>query len=135
MLTLTWFKSSRVIGKLSFLLAARQHVLTRDTRNERIYPSQGYLVQLSQELAGDKLGGDVSFLKAEAELQLNKKLLKDCVSLVCQQSSGCESEDSLNEKGQSATFLLRSIRSFHWASTERTCTQVLRLEGFHGEKT
>ncbi|XP_038051993.1 sorting and assembly machinery component 50 homolog B-like isoform X2 [Patiria miniata] len=61
------------------LKSSIKHVFTRDTRNERIYPTKGYLLQISQELAGNRLGGDVQFLKGEAEIQLNRKLLKDCV--------------------------------------------------------
>ncbi|XP_072047783.1 sorting and assembly machinery component 50 homolog A-like [Amphiura filiformis] len=66
------------------LKSSVKHIFTRDTRNETILPVKGYLVKLTQEAAG-YTGGDVNFLKSEAELQLNKSLFWDWVLSVCLQ--------------------------------------------------
>ncbi|XP_033106136.1 sorting and assembly machinery component 50 homolog B-like isoform X2 [Anneissia japonica] len=60
------------------LKSSLKHTFTRDTRDEHIFPSKGYLVRIAHELAGET-GGDVKFLKEEFEVQLNKKLLFDSV--------------------------------------------------------
>ncbi|XP_071477072.1 sorting and assembly machinery component 50 homolog B-like [Diadema antillarum] len=60
------------------LKSSVKHTLARDTRDEKIYPSRGYLLKLSQELAG-YTGGDVKFWKEQLQLQLNKSLLFNCV--------------------------------------------------------
>ncbi|XP_030845373.1 sorting and assembly machinery component 50 homolog B [Strongylocentrotus purpuratus] len=60
------------------LKSSLKHTLTRDTRDERIYPSEGYLLKLSQEVAG-YTGGDVKFWKEQIQLQVNKSLFWNCV--------------------------------------------------------
>ena len=55
-----------------------QHTLVTDTRDNRVLPSEGYLIKSTQEIAG--LGGDVKYLKCEEDLQFNKSLFLDCVS-------------------------------------------------------
>ncbi|XP_037070529.1 sorting and assembly machinery component 50 homolog [Pollicipes pollicipes] len=54
------------------LKSAVKHVLTVDKRDSSIFPTEGALLRLNQELAG--LGGNVGFLKHEAELQYNLPL-------------------------------------------------------------
>lgn len=61
-------------------LSPLQHIFARDTRDEPVCPSRGYLVKLSQEFAG-YTGGDVKFVKGEGELQLNQYLFWDIVSI------------------------------------------------------
>ncbi|XP_022083586.1 sorting and assembly machinery component 50 homolog A-like isoform X2 [Acanthaster planci] len=93
-----------------------KHVFTRDTRNERIYPTQGYLFQISQELAGNRLGGDVQFLKGEAEIQLNKKLIKDCV-ISCSLQAGLMKSLNYTETRINDRFFLggaTSVRGFNF---------------------
>ncbi|OUM59607.1 hypothetical protein PIROE2DRAFT_46898, partial [Piromyces sp. E2] len=51
----------------------------KDTRNDQMLPSRGALFKFYQELAG--LGGDVQFVKHEAETQWNIPLGKGFVSL------------------------------------------------------
>jgi len=51
----------------------------KDTRNDQMLPSRGALFKFYQELAG--LGGDVQFLKHEAETQWNIPLGKGFVSI------------------------------------------------------
>ncbi|ETE73137.1 Sorting and assembly machinery component 50-like protein [Ophiophagus hannah] len=54
------------------------HAMVIDSRNSSILPKRGALLKINQELAG-YTGGDVSFLKEDFELQLNKRLLWDSV--------------------------------------------------------
>lgn len=49
-----------------------------DSRNSSILPRRGALLKVNQELAG-YTGGDVSFIKEDFELQLNKQLIFDSV--------------------------------------------------------
>nr|XP_005988690.2 PREDICTED: sorting and assembly machinery component 50 homolog [Latimeria chalumnae] len=60
------------------LKSSLSHAMVIDTRNSTILPKRGALLKINQELAG-YCGGDVSFLKEDFELQLNKKLLWDSV--------------------------------------------------------
>ncbi|XP_071809301.1 sorting and assembly machinery component 50 homolog B-like [Asterias amurensis] len=94
-----------------------KHLYTRDTRNERIYPTQGYLLQLSQELAGFKaLGGDVQFLKGEAELQMNRKFFSDCV-LSCSLQAGLMKPLNYTETRINDRFFIggpTSVRGFNF---------------------
>ncbi|PIK49385.1 putative sorting and assembly machinery component 50-like A-like [Apostichopus japonicus] len=60
------------------LKSSLKHIFARDTRDEPVCPSRGYLVKLSQEFAG-YTGGDVKFVKGEGELQLNQYLFWDIV--------------------------------------------------------
>ncbi|XP_071831955.1 sorting and assembly machinery component 50 homolog [Apostichopus japonicus] len=62
------------------LKSSLKHIFARDTRDEPVCPSRGYLVKLSQEFAG-YTGGDVKFVKGEGELQLNQYLFWDIVSI------------------------------------------------------
>uniref|UniRef100_A0A8C1I326 SAMM50 sorting and assembly machinery component n=1 Tax=Cyprinus carpio carpio TaxID=630221 RepID=A0A8C1I326_CYPCA len=54
------------------------HTMVIDTRNSTILPRKGALLKINQELAG-YTGGDVSFLKEDFEIQLNKTLFWDSV--------------------------------------------------------
>lgn len=54
-----------------------KHVVTKDTRDHSVLPTEGSLVRLEQELAG--LGGNVGFFKNEVELQHNITFLGDFV--------------------------------------------------------
>ncbi|KAJ8024336.1 Sorting and assembly machinery component 50-like [Holothuria leucospilota] len=60
------------------LKSSVKHIFARDTRDEEFYPSRGYLFKLVQEFAG-YTGGDVKFVKGEAEIQLNQRLFSDIV--------------------------------------------------------
>ncbi|EHB09783.1 Sorting and assembly machinery component 50-like protein [Heterocephalus glaber] len=62
------------------LKSSLSHTMVIDSRNSSILPRRGALLKVNQELAG-YTGGDVSFLKEEFELQLNKQLVLD--SVVC----------------------------------------------------
>jgi len=54
----------------NFLLSSLRHTITRDTRDDSLLPSRGYLGRTSQELAGFPfLGGDVSFVKVAGDFQ------------------------------------------------------------------
>ncbi|XP_006819162.1 sorting and assembly machinery component 50 homolog A-like [Saccoglossus kowalevskii] len=68
------------------LKSCLKHTYTRDTRDENVLPSSGYLLKLNQELAG-YTGGDIKFFKEEMELQLNQKLFWDIV-VSCSLSGG-----------------------------------------------
>ena len=57
------------------LKSAVKHILTADKRDSTIFPTEGALIRLNQELAG--LGGSIGFLKHEAELQYNLPLSLD----------------------------------------------------------
>ncbi|XP_043239282.1 sorting and assembly machinery component 50 homolog [Amphibalanus amphitrite] len=57
------------------LKSAVKHILTVDKRDSTIFPTEGALIRLNQELAG--LGGNIGFLKHEAELQYNLPLPLD----------------------------------------------------------
>jgi len=57
--------------------SALKHTLTVDRRDDNVLPTRGVLFRLQQELAG--LGGDIGFLKNEAELQANVMLPFDWV--------------------------------------------------------
>ncbi|XP_029455983.1 sorting and assembly machinery component 50 homolog isoform X4 [Rhinatrema bivittatum] len=60
------------------LKSSLSHAMVIDTRNSSILPQKGALLKINQELAG-YTGGDVSFLKEDFELQLNKKMGWDSV--------------------------------------------------------
>uniref|UniRef100_A0A4W3ILQ8 SAMM50 sorting and assembly machinery component n=1 Tax=Callorhinchus milii TaxID=7868 RepID=A0A4W3ILQ8_CALMI len=60
------------------LKSSISHAMAIDSRNSAILPKRGALLKINQELAG-YTGGDVSFLKEDFELQLNKELLWDTV--------------------------------------------------------
>ncbi|XP_051740814.1 sorting and assembly machinery component 50 homolog A [Ctenopharyngodon idella] len=60
------------------LKSSLSHSMVIDTRNSTILPRKGALLKINQELAG-YTGGDVSFLKEDFEIQLNKTLLWDSV--------------------------------------------------------
>uniref|UniRef100_A0A8C5GKN4 POTRA domain-containing protein n=1 Tax=Gouania willdenowi TaxID=441366 RepID=A0A8C5GKN4_GOUWI len=62
------------------LKSALSHTVSIDSRNSAIFPSRGALLQINQELAG-YTGGDASFLKEDFELQVNRRLFWDSVSL------------------------------------------------------
>ncbi|XP_070553944.1 sorting and assembly machinery component 50 homolog B-like [Ptychodera flava] len=68
------------------LKSSLKHILVRDTRDENIFPSSGYLLKLNQELAG-YTGGDIKFIKEEVELQLNQSLFWNMV-LSCSVAGG-----------------------------------------------
>jgi len=57
------------------LKSSIKHILERDTRDAHIIPTRGTLFRLEQELAG--LGGDIGFIKNEAELQFNTEIAND----------------------------------------------------------
>ncbi|XP_063418963.1 sorting and assembly machinery component 50 homolog [Mytilus trossulus] len=59
------------------LKSSIQHVLMRDRRDDKILPTKGYLVKLTQEYAG--LGGNVEFVKNDVELQYNLPLVFDSI--------------------------------------------------------
>jgi len=54
------------------LKSALKHTYTLDTRDKPAVPSEGYLAKFVNEVAG--LGGDVKFVKSEAEFQYNLPL-------------------------------------------------------------
>nr|Q803G5.1 RecName: Full=Sorting and assembly machinery component 50 homolog A [Danio rerio]AAH44493.1 Sorting and assembly machinery component 50 homolog (S. cerevisiae) [Danio rerio]AAI65595.1 Samm50 protein [Danio rerio] len=60
------------------LKSSLAHAMVIDTRNSTILPRKGALLKINQELAG-YTGGDVSFLKEDFEIQLNKTLFWDSV--------------------------------------------------------
>ncbi|KAJ8377282.1 hypothetical protein AAFF_G00261910 [Aldrovandia affinis] len=60
------------------LKSSLSHSMVIDTRNSAILPRKGALLKINQELAG-YTGGDVSFLKEDFELQLNRRLFWDSV--------------------------------------------------------
>jgi len=60
------------------LKSSLSHAMVIDSRNSSILPRRGALLKVNQELAG-YTGGDVSFIKEDFELQLNKQLLFDSV--------------------------------------------------------
>uniref|UniRef100_A0A8C1AAF5 SAMM50 sorting and assembly machinery component n=1 Tax=Cyprinus carpio carpio TaxID=630221 RepID=A0A8C1AAF5_CYPCA len=60
------------------LKSSLSHTMVIDTRNSTILPRKGALLKINQELAG-YTGGDVSFLKEDFEIQLNKTLFWDSV--------------------------------------------------------
>ncbi|XP_007939992.1 sorting and assembly machinery component 50 homolog [Orycteropus afer afer] len=60
------------------LKSSLSHAMVIDSRNSSILPKRGALLKINQELAG-YTGGDVSFLKEDFELQLNKQLMLDSV--------------------------------------------------------
>ncbi|KAJ8791788.1 hypothetical protein J1605_020510 [Eschrichtius robustus] len=58
------------------LKSSLSHAMVIDSRNPSILPRRGALLKVNQELAG-YTGGDVSFIKEDFELQLNKQLILD----------------------------------------------------------
>ncbi|XP_026094568.1 sorting and assembly machinery component 50 homolog A-like [Carassius auratus] len=60
------------------LKSSLSHTMVIDTRNSTIFPRKGASLKINQELAG-YTGGDVSFLKEDFEIQLNKTLFWDSV--------------------------------------------------------
>ncbi|XP_048863422.1 sorting and assembly machinery component 50 homolog B [Brienomyrus brachyistius] len=60
------------------LKSSLSHAMVIDTRNSAILPKKGVLLKINQELAG-YTGGDVSFLKEDFEIQLNRRLFWDSV--------------------------------------------------------
>nr|XP_023668455.1 sorting and assembly machinery component 50 homolog [Paramormyrops kingsleyae] len=60
------------------LKSSLSHAMVIDTRNSAILPKKGILLKINQELAG-YTGGDVSFLKEDFEIQLNRRLFWDSV--------------------------------------------------------
>uniref|UniRef100_A0A8P0P7Q2 Sorting and assembly machinery component 50 homolog n=2 Tax=Canis lupus familiaris TaxID=9615 RepID=A0A8P0P7Q2_CANLF len=60
------------------LKSSLSHAMVIDSRNSSILPRRGALLKVNQELAG-YTGGDVSFIKEDFELQLNKQLVFDSV--------------------------------------------------------
>uniref|UniRef100_A0A673FEZ8 SAMM50 sorting and assembly machinery component n=1 Tax=Sinocyclocheilus rhinocerous TaxID=307959 RepID=A0A673FEZ8_9TELE len=60
------------------LKSSLSHAMVIDTRNSTILPRKGALLKINQELAG-YTGGDVSFLREDFEIQLNKTLFWDSV--------------------------------------------------------
>ncbi|KAL7982742.1 hypothetical protein Chor_010340 [Crotalus horridus] len=60
------------------LKSSVSHAMVIDSQNTSILPKRGALLKINQELAG-YTGGDVSFLKEDFELQLNKRLIWDSV--------------------------------------------------------
>ncbi|TRY83464.1 hypothetical protein DNTS_016209 [Danionella cerebrum] len=60
------------------LKSSLSHAMVIDSRNSSILPRKGALLKINQELAGFS-GGDVSFLKEDFEIQLNKTLFWDSV--------------------------------------------------------
>lgn len=61
--------------------SALKHTLTVDHRDDMVLPTRGVLFRMQQEFAG--LGGDIGFLKNEAELQANLRLPLDWVLQGC----------------------------------------------------
>ncbi|CAL1594833.1 unnamed protein product [Knipowitschia caucasica] len=60
------------------LKSALSHSMVLDSRSSTILPKSGALLRVQQELAGFS-AGDVSFLKENVELELNKSLIWDTV--------------------------------------------------------
>lgn len=60
------------------LKSSLSHAMVMDSRSSSILPRSGGLLRIHQELAG-YTGGDVSFLKEDFEIQLNKSLIWDSV--------------------------------------------------------
>ncbi|KAM4035653.1 sorting and assembly machinery component 50 homolog [Anomaloglossus baeobatrachus] len=60
------------------LKSSLSHSMMIDSRNSTILPKRGALLKINQELSG-YTGGDVSFLKEDFELQINKRLAWDSV--------------------------------------------------------
>ncbi|XP_062402851.1 sorting and assembly machinery component 50 homolog A [Sardina pilchardus] len=60
------------------LKSSLSHAMVIDTRNSSILPRKGALLKINQELAG-YTGGDVSYLKEDFEIQLNRRLPFDSI--------------------------------------------------------
>jgi len=74
------------------LKSALKHTYTFDTRDTPILPSKGVLAKFVNEISG--LGGDVKFVKSEAEFQYNLPLTH---GLIFQSSLVCGAMKSLND--------------------------------------
>ncbi|KAL3229883.1 hypothetical protein MRX96_023510 [Rhipicephalus microplus] len=59
------------------LKSSIKHIVTMDRRDNSILPTEGGYFRLHQEFAG--LGGDIGFVKHEAEYQLNVPIARDIV--------------------------------------------------------
>ncbi|XP_012673138.2 sorting and assembly machinery component 50 homolog A [Clupea harengus] len=60
------------------LKSSLSHAMVIDTRQSSILPKKGGLLKINQELAG-YTGGDVSYLKEDFEIQLNRRLPWDSI--------------------------------------------------------
>merc|ERR1712002_719075 len=74
------------------LKSSLKHTYTFDTRDTPILPSKGVLAKFVNEISG--LGGDVKFVKSEAEFQYNLPLTH---GLIFQSSLVCGAMKSLND--------------------------------------
>uniref|UniRef100_A0A6M2CZL0 Putative sorting and assembly machinery component 50 ovary overexpressed n=1 Tax=Rhipicephalus microplus TaxID=6941 RepID=A0A6M2CZL0_RHIMP len=63
------------------LKSSIKHIVTMDRRDNSILPTEGGYFRLHQEFAG--LGGDIGFVKHEAEYQLNVPIARDIVLQGC----------------------------------------------------
>lgn len=61
------------------LKGSLRHILSVDRRDQPIFPRSGTLLRLTTEYAG--LGGNVNFLKNEAQFQANIPLTNDVVGM------------------------------------------------------
>ncbi|XP_065556123.1 sorting and assembly machinery component 50 homolog [Artemia franciscana] len=62
------------------LKSSLKHALVADTRDSNVFPTEGVLFRVIQEYAGFA-GGNIGFLKHDAEFQLNIPLFADAVGL------------------------------------------------------
>ncbi|XP_044918423.1 sorting and assembly machinery component 50 homolog isoform X2 [Felis catus] len=69
------------------LKSSLSHAMVIDSRNSSIMPRRGALLKVNQELAG-YTGGDVSFIKEDFELQLNKQLIFDSETTWAEKRTG-----------------------------------------------
>lgn len=61
------------------LKSALKHILTIDTTDNSILPTEGFSLRVCSEVAGHNLGGDIKFIKNEIEHQMNFSLFSDLV--------------------------------------------------------
>ncbi|OQR74409.1 sorting and assembly machinery component 50-like [Tropilaelaps mercedesae] len=78
------------------LKSALKHTVTIDTRDNTILPASGYFFRLCQEFAGGHLGGDISFIKHEAEHQANYSLFNDAVFQLASNAGHMTTEGNYN---------------------------------------
>lgn len=78
------------------LKSALKHIISIDTRDNSILPTGGYFLKVCQELAGGKLGGDISFIKHELEHQMNYSLFNDLVFQVATNAGFMTTDGSHN---------------------------------------
>ncbi|XP_003743328.1 sorting and assembly machinery component 50 homolog [Galendromus occidentalis] len=61
------------------LKSALKHIMTIDTTDNPVLPTEGFSLRVCSEVAGHNLGGDIRFVKNELEHQMNFSLFNDLV--------------------------------------------------------